>query len=153
MVSLRIVRKRHKKLPGALSGATRVKVGFVASQSNSSSIERAIWNEFGTKGGASGGGWGGPIPERPFMRNAMRDNRGKYRSAMAVSAGKILRGDTQVETTLRKLGNVAQDDIKAEISSLSSPPNSPVTIGLKGSSKPLIDTGEMLSNVRWKIDK
>jgi hypothetical protein len=32
------------------------------------------------------------------------------------------------------------------------PPNSPVTIALKGSSKPLIDTGEMRGAVTWKVD-
>jgi len=151
--TVRVVRRRHERLPDTIEGPRRVKVGFVAGESPSGSINKAVWNEFGTRGGASGGGWGGPIPERPFMRNAMRANAGKYRAALRSSAAKILKGKEKTETVLRKLGNLAQDDIKAEITSLSSPPNSPVTIKLKGSSNPLIDTGEMRGDVRYKVEK
>ncbi|MBN9074300.1 MAG: hypothetical protein J0H34_22410 [Rhizobiales bacterium] len=73
----KIVRKRHKELPKSIPGPSKVKVGFPKSKASASNIQKAVWNEFGTRGGASGGGWGGPVPERPFMRNAMRDNRGR----------------------------------------------------------------------------
>jgi hypothetical protein len=71
---------------------------------------------------------------------------------MQVSAAKLLSGDTAMGTVLAKLGIVAQGDIQGEITSLMTPPNSPVTIALKGSSKPLIDTGEMRGAVTWKVD-
>ena len=147
----KIVRKRHKVLPTKIAGPSKVKVGFPKSKASASNIEKAVWNEFGTRGGASGGGWGGPIPERPFMRNAMRDNRGKYKDGMATAARKILTGDATMANTLSKLGIMAQGDIQGEITSLSSPPNSPVTIKLKGSSNPLIDTGEMRGAVTWQV--
>lgn len=153
MVSLRIVRKRHVKLPDKIAGPKRVKVGFPSGEASASNIEKAVWNEFGTRGGASGGGWGGPIPERPFMRNTMRANRGQYRDALKASAAKILRGETGLPVVLNKLGVLAQGGIQAEITSLSSPPNSPVTIALKGSSNPLIDSGEMRAAVTWKLDE
>lgn len=153
MFSAAIKRIRHKKLPTKIPGPSKVKVGFPKSAASGSNIQKAIWSEFGTRGGASGGGWGGPVPERPFMRNAMRDNRGKYKDAMKTSAAKILRGDTGMTIVLAKLGILAQGDIQSEITSLSSPPNSPVTIALKGSSKPLIDSGEMRQAVTWKIDE
>lgn len=125
-----------------------VKVGFPASKASQSNINKAIWNEFGTRGG----GWGGPIPERPFFRNAMRNNMSKYRSALKTSAAGILRGDVSIPTVLGKLGALAQGDIQAEITALTSPPNSPTTIRLKGSSKPLIDTGEMRQSVTWILE-
>lgn len=149
----KIVRKRHKELPKSIPGPSKVKVGFPKSKASASNIQKAVWNEFGTRGGASGGGWGGPVPERPFMRNAMRDNRGKYRDGMATAARKILTGDASMSATLSKLGIMAQGDIQGEITSLSSPPNSPVTIALKGSSNPLIDTGAMRQAVTWQIDE
>ena len=152
-VTMTVKRIKHKKLPDNIVGPRKVKVGFPASAASASNIEKAIYNEFGTRGGASGGGWGGPIPERPFMRNAMRDNRGKYMAAMKTSAAKIIRGETGMLTVLNKLGIAAQGDIQGEITSLTTPPNSPVTIALKGSSNPLIDTGEMRSAVSWKVDK
>ena len=150
---VRVRRKTHRKLPERITGPSKVKVGFPAGEVDGEVLNRAIWTHFGTAGGASGGGWGGPIPERPFLTNAIRDNRGAYKRAMHVSALKILLGETSLQTVLRTLGNKAQDDIKAEIVSLSTPPNSPLTIELKGSQNPLIDSGLMKDSVRWKIDE
>ncbi len=154
MIGAKIIRRTHKKLPTKLSrGPSKVKVGFPAGASDGMNISKAVWQEFGTRGGASGGGWGGPIPERPFMRNTMRNNSGKYRSALRAEAPLILRGDRTMTVTLKKLGIVAEQDVKSEITSLSSPPNSPVTIAIKGSSNPLIDTGEMRAAVTHKLDE
>lgn len=148
----KIIRKRHTTLPNRLSsGPTKVKVGFPAGKAGGV-VDRAFFNEFGTKGGASGGGWGGPVPERPFLRNAMRDNRAKYKSGMETAAKAILRGQYDMRAALAKLGIMAQGDIQSEITALSSPPNSPVTIARKGSSNPLIDTGQMRQSVTWAID-
>lgn len=142
-------------------GPRAVRVGFPEG-SDGEMVKRAVWNHFGTRGGASGGGWGGPIPERPFLANAMRDNADAYRDNMVIAGRNILRaiamkgkaaGSAELESTLRKLGIMAQGDIQAEITALSSPPNSPVTIALKGSSNPLIDSGAMRQAVTWKIDE
>lgn len=141
------------KVLSKLKGPSKVRVGLPAGESDQDNINKAIWNEFGTQGGASGGGWGGPIPERPFLRNAMRDNKPAYRAAMQTSARKLLTGETDLDTVLKKLGIKAQGDIQGEITSLSSPANSPTTIKLKGSSNPLIDSGEMRGAVTWKIDE
>jgi hypothetical protein len=149
VVTARVVRKKHKDLPKSIKGPRRVKIGFPAGTGN---IDKAVWQEFGTRGGASGGGWGGPIPERPFMRNSVRKNQGKYQTALKTSAAKILRGDTALGVVMSKLGILGQGDIQAEITALNSPPNSPVTIALKGSSKPLIDTGAMRGSVTYKVE-
>ena len=143
----------YASLGKSLTGPKHVKVGFPAGEADSLNISKAVWNEFGTRGGASGGGWGGPVPERPFMRNSLRENRGKYRDALRTSAAKILTGKTNMRVVLSKLGIVAQGDIQAEITSLQSPPNSPVTIKLKGSSNPLIADGEMRGAVTYKVDQ
>lgn len=156
MLTARVVRKKYidtKKVAAKLVGPTKVKVGFPAGEAGGDVIEKAIFNEFGTRGGASGGGWGGPVPERPFMRNAFRGNAAKYRGNMTTAASSLLKGETSLQTVLAKLGIVAKTDIQDEIGSLSSPPNSPVTIALKGSSKPLIDTGEMRGAVTYKVDE
>lgn len=144
----RVVRKTFVTVPAGISGPTQVKAGFPAGSTN---VEKAVWNEFGTRGGASGGGWGGPIPERPFMRNAMRNNRAAYTTAMKTAALQIVMGKTTLHQVLSKLGILAQRDIQREITALTSPPNAPVTIALKGSSKPLIDKGEMRQAVTWKL--
>lgn len=157
MFKMTVKRVQHwaamKAVKHLVRGPKRVKVGFPAGKSDSANIQKAVWNEFGTRGGASGGGWGGPIPERPFMRNAMRENKSAYHNAMRVSAVKILRGETSISTVISKLGTLAQNDIQAEIVSLASPPNSPTTVALKGSSNPLIDTGEMRGAVTYEVDR
>lgn len=159
--------KRHKKygkgiagIASLLPGPNQVKVGFPAGEADNDVIQRAIWQEFGTQGGASGGGWGGPVPERPFMRNALRDGQGSNKAMMKTEARRIIvkamKGqDVAVakRLALRRLGVKVQGDIQASIISLQSPPNSPTTIALKGSSNPLIDSGEMLGAVTFKVEE
>lgn len=152
----KIIHKKRARKIGSLSGPNKVKVGFPAGKASGGVIERAIYNEFGTKGG----GWGGPIPERSFMRNAMRQGKGELTANMAAAARTILRNVAlgknaaqEKRAALSKLGIKAQGMIQQEIASLSSPLNSPVTIALKGSSKPLVDSGEMAGAVTWKIDE
>jgi hypothetical protein len=159
--SVKIMRKKKGgKIKSIGGGPERVKVGFPAGKADGGVIQRAVWNEFGTRGGASGGGWGGPVPERPFMRNAMRNGKGEISADLVKAAKSILRGAALGQepmmlkrTALRKLGIKAQGLIQQEIASLTSPANSPVTIARKGSSKPLIDSGEMAQAVTWKIDE
>lgn len=167
-----IVRRHSRKIGKGIAGISSlrpgpdsVKVGFPAG-GDEEQLQKAIWNEFGTKGSGKpfkterGGGFGGPIPERPFLRNAMRDNRDAYKGAMKKAAAGIIRkaalGEDVVEAkrdALRKLGVVAKGNIEDEIVSLSNPPNSPLTIELKGSDNPLIDTGMMKSSVSYKIEE
>lgn len=136
-------RKKHIDLPGKINGPLRVKVGFPAGKTDGDIVDRAIWNHYGTSRG---------IPSRPFLLNAMRKNRKKYLTAMKTSAAKILRGETLVVTIVRKLGILAQGDVQNEITNLRSPANARATIVAKGSSNPLIDTGEMRKAVTYKVD-
>lgn len=124
-------------------GPTAVDVGFPEGAVKSEIIDRAVYNEFGTT----------RIPERPFMRNAMRDNRPKYVAAVRAMTPLIIEGKMTLVVALNRLGIMAQTDIKEEISTLTDPPNAPSTIAKKGSSKPLIDTGEMRDAVTWRIKK
>lgn len=143
MVSVKVKRTQKIKLPtSALSGPTKVKVGFPSGLTDGDVINRAIWNHYGTSRG---------IPSRPFLTNAMRSNRRKYLDAMKTSASKILTGQITLTQFLNKLGALAQGDVQMEITNLRFPPNAPSTIKAKGSSNPLIDTGEMRSAVTWKV--
>lgn len=163
---MKVTVKRRKKGKGIagiaslLPGPNKVKVGFPSGEADSDIVQRALWQEFGTRGGASGGGFGGPIPERPFMRNALRSGRSSNRQLMKAEAKEIIqaagRGESAAKAkdrALKRLGIKVQGDIQDEITSLSSPPNSPLTVALKGSSNPLIDTGEMRGAVSYKVEK
>lgn len=152
-MSVTIIRKQHIKLPTSIPGPFEVKVGFPLGSVSSHVIDKAIWNHYGTRGGRSGGGWGGPIPARPFLLNSVTRHADKYKEALRVSAKPILRGTQTVPAVLTRLGILAADDIKQEIVNTLSPPNSPTTIRMKGSSHPLIDTGELRNAATWKLGK
>jgi hypothetical protein len=145
-VSFTVSVKRTKhvdlsKVQMSLRGPKKVKVGFPAGEADSDVIDRAYWNHWGTT----------TIPERPFLSAAMRDNRDKYRQGMKASAVKLLTGKTTISVVMSKLGIMAQGDIQESISTWVSPPNAPSTIAQKGSSQPLIDSGEMRAAVTYKI--
>lgn len=136
----RVVRRTHHRLPSGIVGHKKVRVGFPASKTNQEIVNRAIFNNFGTIN----------TPERPFMSNAFDDNRSKYIEALKVSAPKIMRGEVEVGQVAAKLGTVFADDIRQEIVDLDTPPNAPSTIKQKGSSNPLIDTGQMKNSVTYQ---
>lgn len=139
-----MIRRQHIKLPKSITGPRQVKVGFPAGKVSGDVVNRAIWNHYGTSRG---------IPSRPFLLNAIRKNRRKYIEALKTSGAKILRGEATLDQTMSKLGILAQGDIQQEITNLRTPPNAPSTIKAKGSSNPLIDTGEMRSKVTWQVKR
>lgn len=173
MISVRKQSKKRGKgiagIASLLPGPNSVKVGFVAGEAEPDVIQRAIWQEFGTKGsgkpfvrkGKGGkvmGGFGGPIPERPAVRNALRGGQATSKSLLKSEAAQIVQNAaagrsaaTSKRSALRRLGVKVKTDIQTEIVALKSPPNAPITIALKGSSNPLIDSGEMLKSVGWEI--
>lgn len=150
-IKRRTIGRGIKGISSLLSGPNLVKVGFPAGESDSDNIQKAIWNEFGTSRG---------IPERPFMRNTMRQKRTEYRAAMKAAAATIIEQAALGESVakekrkaLKKLGIKAQGDIQAEITALRTPPNAPSTIRQKGSSNPLINSGEMRAAVTFKVEE
>ena len=143
--TVQVKRTKHvdlSKVQTSLRGPKKVKVGFPAGETDSFVLEKAIYNHFGTSRG---------IPERPFLSAAMRDNRGKYRDGMKASAKKLLLGQTSLQTVLSKLGIMAQGDVQESISTWMVPPNAQSTIDAKGSSQPLVDSGELRQSVTYLV--
>ena len=118
-------------------GVKSLKVGFFESAKypdGTPVAAVAAWNEFGTRGGRQGGGWGGPIPERPFFRNAIRefeDEIPKIKNELNVRKMVVDEG------LANSIGLRMSDILTNNIIKLREPPNAPVTIKLKGSSNPL----------------
>ena len=96
----------------------------------------ALWNEFGTS----------KIPERPFFRNA----NARLTDSVKTFAYKY---KTINEGLLYAIGETAVNDLKKSIlgHGVSYAPNSPATIALKGSAKPLVDTGRLLGSATYKV--
>lgn len=115
-------------------GQRQKKAGF-------SMAEIAAANEFGTK----------TIPARPFMSTSFDENRAKINKAIQGEYSKILDGKSTTERSLGLIGLLGAKFIVQKIRAITSPPNSPRTIAIKKSSKPLIDFGQMVQSVRHKM--
>ena len=103
----------------------------------------ALANEFGTD----------TIPARPFIRGAYGEHKQdlgntKDRLVRLVFAGKI-----DVPRALGLLGEEHKGQIQEYMTALDHPPNAPSTIARKrGSTNPLIDTGQLRRSIDWERD-
>jgi hypothetical protein len=105
--------------------------------------EAAILNEYGTDDGH--------IPARaPIQRTFERDG-GKVQSFFAAAVSRAIAGIASPEAALRDVGDWAVSEIRKTIAQGVPPPNAPATIARKGSSHPLIDTGDMYNAVGYEI--
>lgn len=91
------------------------------------------------------------IPERPFLRTTIQENRAKYVQLNRRNLVEVLNGKMNVEQALGQLGEVAKGDVQAKIASGGFAPLKEATIKRKGSSKPLIDTGQLRQSIAWEL--
>lgn len=133
--------KTMKKLRKLAGSNGRVKVGFPEGKADDKIIDRAVWNEFGTK----------TIPPRPFMRFAMENGVGDFKREAKIQARRVLAGETTMNGALSRIGLNGVDHIQESIKGLRSPANAQSTIEQKGSDNPLIDTGEMRQSVTFEV--
>lgn len=103
----------------------------------------ATWHEFGTLDGH--------IPERSFIRSTINEHSDKYRALVRRVAAGILIGRFTERQALSLVGEQVASDIKSRIEAGIPPPNAESTVAQKGSSKPLIDTGQMRNAITYKI--
>lgn len=93
------------------------------------------------------------IPPRPFMQHKLESNRGKLSAA-------FLSGLEQgADVALNRLGLVAQSTVRDGIREVTAPPLAQSTIAARASrnskgmasTKPLVDTGQMLRAVEYEV--
>jgi hypothetical protein len=121
--------------------ATKTQVKGQRKQTAGLSIPQiAAGNEFGTN-----------IPARPFMSTSFDENKALINKAIQGEYTKILDGKRTAEKSLGLIGQLMTKLIVQKIRAIVSPPNSPRTIAIKKSSKPLIDFGQMVQSVRYKV--
>lgn len=100
----------------------------------------ATFNEFGLG-----------VPERSFIRawydEQLEANKAKFRALQA----QVLRGEITQATAFKQLGAVFVGDIQKRIAGGIQPGNAESTIARKGSSTPLVDTGQLKSAVSFEV--
>lgn len=122
----------------------QVEVGFINNSSNIATI--AFLNEFGHKARD-----GSQVPERPFMRNALKKYQESFLKESAQRIKAIMQSSLSLDSYLNEMGKFWQDRIKYSIAEFNNPRNKPSTIKRKGFDDPLIHTGLMLATVKYKI--
>lgn len=109
--------------------------------SSATVAEVAAYNEFGTKtkSGARG------IPSRPFIRGTLKDNK----KTIATAASRILFHEPNAFHD--KMGLFLVSLVRKKIREGISPENAKKTVRQKGSSTPLIDTGQLIGSLTYEV--
>jgi hypothetical protein len=106
-------------------------------------LEYATWNHYGTK----------DIPARPFVDLAADRNQ-NWQRYVDEALGNLTDKNTSLRIEAGKVGDIAVKDMKAIIENKEvPPPNKASTIKKKGFDHPLIETGALLSKIKYKIDE
>lgn len=93
------------------------------------------------------------IPARDPLTPAIEQNQDKYRTMIENSVLPILEGNMGVGMMWQLIGMAAQTDIQDYMVNGKFAPLKPKTIKRKGSSKPLIDTGQLRQGVTYIVVK
>ena len=109
---------------------------------DSKNATKAAINEYGTS----------KIPQRPFMRTAT-NRHGKSWGSKAVKAVQSVMKGMPISQVTELVGMQMKSDISSTLTNGPWTPNSVVTIAKKGSSRPLIDTGELRASITYKVGK
>lgn len=91
------------------------------------------------------------IPQRDPLRPPLINNSDKYVSLMAQGIQNAIANGTDPKIVYEKIGLVASNDVKEYFVSGSFVPLKQKTIDKKGSSKPLLDTGELRNSISWEV--
>lgn len=91
------------------------------------------------------------IPQRSFIGSAIDEQREELSRFARAAVDSALDGSRTVREALSLLGEKGKAEIQAKITRGPFAPNAPLTIALKGSSKPLIDTGHLRQSVSYEV--
>ena len=106
-------------------------------------LEVAFWNEFGTA----------DIPQRSFIRATVDENLDRIQALQAALAKRIILAEITAEQAMAQLGAFVKGLIQSRIARGIEPANAPSTVARKGSSKPLIDTGQLRSSIDFVVER
>lgn len=93
------------------------------------------------------------VPERSFMRTTIQEKKRQIVALQKKLLKKMIEGKMKVEVALGLIGEFVSDAISQKIVSISDPPNTPETIARKGSSNPLVDTGQMKNSITYEVNR
>ena len=91
------------------------------------------------------------VPKRAFIEPALKKNSAKYLKYIGGQLTPIIRRKKTLNQAWQTLGLIAVADIQEYMVTAQFTPLAPSTIARKGSSKPLIDTGQMRQSITYRV--
>ena len=88
-----------------------------------------------------------------FLRSTVDENRREFRAFLDKRKNQVVISRTERERVLKRLGLFAEKKVVIKIGKGPFRANAPSTIRMKGSSKPLINTGRMRQSITSKVVK
>jgi hypothetical protein len=92
------------------------------------------------------------VPERSFLRSCIDENRAKYINIVTQLKSEIVLGVMDNTKAMSLLGEKIKSDVVKRIEAGIAPENAPSTIEQKGSSTPLIDTGQLRQSITYVVE-
>lgn len=136
--------KRLSELAAKVSRPANLSVGFIENSTypDGTSVPMvAAIQEFGAPARK--------IPPRPYFRNMIADKSPGWGDAIA--AVLEVNGYDAIRT-MEQVGAGIKGQLQQSIVDTNAPALSPATVARKGSAKPLVDTGQMLNSVDYKVE-
>ncbi|WP_445496676.1 hypothetical protein [Photorhabdus sp. SF281] len=91
------------------------------------------------------------IPERSFLRSTLDENKEKAAKLLANSIRETLLTDGDKTAPFALVGEKMAGEVKRKIQAGINPALNPKTVKRKGSSKPLIDTGQLVQSITYEV--
>lgn len=91
------------------------------------------------------------IPERSFIRAGFDEYQEDIISQAEELLKQVISLKIEPEYFFNGLGHIVVGFIQRYLTDLSTPPNAPYTIKMKGSSNPLIDSGQLRDSITFKV--
>lgn len=92
------------------------------------------------------------IPERAFLRNGYDENKNAVIDIAEDLLVDVLGGTMSADQLFEAIGLEMKSRIQDYARDLNNPPNHPYTVDRKGSSNPLVDSGDMIGAISYKVE-
>lgn len=91
------------------------------------------------------------VPERSWLRDWIDQNKQQIEARISTESRAMITKKRTREQVLARIGVWIQGEIQQRIADGIPPPNAPSTIARKGSSKPLIDKGQLRQSITHRV--
>jgi phage gpG-like protein len=105
-------------------------------------VDVATFHEFGTEN----------VPQRSFLGDTIDKNKGRYFAIMEKMKTQVLTGQMDVDKALSIIGLEIASNAKERIKAGIAPKLDDQTIAKKGSSTPLIDSGQLRQSITFVVE-